>query len=108
MGQRSFEGSAHGSLADALTQQGRFNEARDALRLGERLLKEVGNPFELAKLMRIRGRMEARSGDIELAGALHAEAEAVAASIDAGPNSELVRESARLCAVLGRSEAGAG
>lgn len=50
---RSF--AAMSETTRALAQQGRIGEAQEALREGEVLLREVGNPLALAKLLCTRG-----------------------------------------------------
>jgi tetratricopeptide (TPR) repeat protein len=96
VGDRDSEGSILGNLAELLIQQRRESEARQALGKAEALLQQVGNAFELAKIVCIKGRVEALAGATDLALAALAEAEAVAATISAGPDSELGRKIAQL------------
>lgn len=91
---RSF--AAMSETTRALAQQGRIGEAQEALREGEVLLREVGNPLALAKLLCTRGRVEATVGDLDDARSALAEAETVAAAIGAERDSELGREITRL------------
>ena len=69
----------------------------------ERLFREVGDRVELGKLLCARGELEAKTGDLVLARAILTEAEALAAAVTAGPNSDLVGKLARLAEVLGSS-----
>ena len=96
VGDPSMEGSVLGNLADLLVQQRRIGEAKEALQAGEALLRESGDRLELAKLLCIRGRTDAAVGDFDLARAALAEAETVAAALDAGVDSQLGREIASL------------
>ena len=67
---------------------------------GERLLREVGDRFNLGTLLCARGEAERASGDLALARASLAEAESLAAATGAGPDSDLGRSIARLRASL--------
>ena len=66
----------------------------------EAQLREV-YPLELAKLLCKRAWVERRAGDPEVARRALAEAESIAAELDAGPNSELLRAIVEVRADLG-------
>ena len=100
VGNRIDEGAALGNLAGLLVRQERIGEAQEALKEGEALLREAGNPLELAKLLCTRGRAEVAAGDLNLARAALAEAETMAAAIGAGPDSELCHQIAKLRAAV--------
>jgi len=95
-GDRHAEGWTHGLRGDLLSSQGRGDEARAAVRTGEVLLREVGDRLGMAKLECIRGRLDACDGDLDAARAALAAAESTAKALDAGPDSDLSHEIARL------------
>ena len=78
-------------------------EARDTLREGEAFLRDADNPLELATLLAVRGRVEWADGDRDKARATLIEVEAIAATLDTGPDSSLGRGIARLHAALAGS-----
>ena len=96
MGNRFHEGVARGCMGEVLTGQGRIAEAREAFRAGEVLLREVGDPLELAKLLCGRGHADIAAGQHDAAHAALTEAQASAVALSAGPDSELGRECATL------------
>jgi predicted ATPase/class 3 adenylate cyclase/Tfp pilus assembly protein PilF len=83
------QGVVYGALGDILATEGRFEEARELLKSGECTLREAGDRFELAKLLCVRGRIEAALGDRASAQSALAEAETLAMAIVAGADSEL-------------------
>ena len=89
-----------GALGDILAKEGRFEEARELLKTGECPLREAGDRFELAKILCIRGRIDAASGDRDSAQSALAEAETLAVAMIAGPESELTRKIAELRVLL--------
>jgi predicted ATPase/class 3 adenylate cyclase/Tfp pilus assembly protein PilF len=94
------QGVVFGGLGDILAKEGRFEEARELLKSGECTLREAGDRFELAKLLCIRGRIEAAAGDRDSAQSALAEAETLAVAVVAGPESELTRKIAELRGLL--------
>ena len=75
----------------------------EAVRAGETLLRHVGDDLGVGKLLCVRGRVEAASGDKDLARKTLTEAEALAATVGSGPDSELCREIALNSAQRSRS-----
>jgi predicted ATPase/class 3 adenylate cyclase len=94
------QGVVFGALGDILAKEGRFAEARELLKLGECTLREAGDRFELAKILCIRGRIDAAAGDRDSAQSALAEAETLAVAMIAGPESELTRKIAELRVLL--------
>jgi tetratricopeptide (TPR) repeat protein len=94
------QGVVFGSLGDILAKEGRFEEARELLKSGECTLREAGDRFELAKLLCIRGRIEAALGDRTSAQSALAEAETLAMAIVAGADCELTTKIAELRVLL--------
>ena len=93
---RRLEGYALSGLGDLFFRQGRIAEAAQTLSEGERLLRELGDRPMLAKLLCTRGLVDAAASDHGGARAALAEAEAEAAEMGVGSNSELSRKIARL------------
>jgi tetratricopeptide (TPR) repeat protein len=77
-----------GSLALIRAQQGAFDEARAILALGDPQVRGV-HKVELGRLLCHKARVEHLAGDPGAAAAALAEAEAVAAELDVGPDSDL-------------------
>ena len=96
IGNRFEEGVALGNLGDLLSLQGRGDEARDAFRAGEAILRKVGSKLGLVKLLSDKGQAAVRAGELDLGRSTLAEVETVAAAMNAGPESELWREIAKL------------
>ena len=96
IGNRFEEGIVLGNLGDLLSRQGRGDEAREAFRAGEAILREIGSKLGLVKLLSHKGQAEARAAEVDLGRSTLAEVETVAASMNAGPESELWREIAKL------------
>ena len=78
-------------LGELLARQGSFGEAREALRAGEALLREIGDKLGLAALLCNLGRAEVLAGDLDTARTALAAAKTVAEAIGAGPDSEVGR-----------------
>lgn len=89
VGNRRAEATDLGRKAQNLLELGQLEAARVALNEGEVLLREINAPFWLADLLCTRCDLELLSGDRELAIAAIEEAEALAARVGAGPDSEL-------------------
>jgi len=83
-----------------LARQGRFGEAREALRAGEALLREVGDQLGLVILLCDCGHAEVTAGDLGAAGAALAAAETAAKALGAGPDSEAGLQIIKLRAAL--------
>ena len=91
-----LEGDARAGFGELLFRQGRIVEAAAMLREGERLLRELDDRPLLARLLCIRGLVDAAASDSSAARAALAEAEAAAAALGVGPDSELRRRIAGL------------
>ena len=104
VGNRRSEGAVLGSLGDLLARQGRLGEAREAFGAGEAILREVGDKLQLASLLCIRGRVEVAAGNLDVGRAALAAAATLAVAMDAGPESEVCREIAKLRDALARPE----
>jgi predicted ATPase len=101
VGDRLYEGYFLSSLAGLHGEEGRLEEAREAVALGEILLREVGEGRELGICLCDRADIERRSGNLPAAMEKLGEAEALAARMAVGPDSELGRTLARLRQALG-------
>ena len=101
VGNRRAEGSVLGMLGELVAREGRFDEAREALRQGEALLRELGDQLGLANLLCDLGHTEVAAGDIGAARIALAAAETVAQTIGAGPDSEVGHKLAALREMLG-------
>jgi hypothetical protein len=97
VGNRRAEGADLGGLGQLLTTQGRFSEAREALRTGEALLREVGDKLTLAILLCKSGHTELAGNDVDAARAALAAAEEVVEAMGAGPRSEACRARTLTC-----------
>ena len=98
---RRFEGMALGNLGKLHLMEDRMEDARDALARGEELIREVDDRFGLGKLLCVRAELEHRGGDIAAARATLGEAEALAAQLAAGPDSEVGHLLVKLRRALG-------
>ena len=76
---------ALGNLGDLLSLQGRDDEAREAFRAGEAILRKVGSTLGLVKLLSDKGQAAVRAGELDLGRSTLAEVETVAAAMNAGP-----------------------
>ena len=90
-GTREMEAIALGDLGKLLGREGRVHEAREALTVGEAILRELQCVFHLANLLCVRGELELESGDHAAARAALGEVEAIARQTGSGPESELGR-----------------
>ena len=95
-GDRRIEGSELRSLAELFIRQRRLDEARAAVAAGETVLRQVGDKFYLALTLCARAELERCTGDIDAARAACDEADALAASIQTGAQSELGRKVAAM------------
>ena len=86
-GERRFEGATLRSLAELALAQGRDDEAAVTYADAERVLRGVGDRHYLALVLCGRGEIECRGGRADTARALHGEAQAIAESLQAGPDS---------------------
>ena len=93
---RRSEGIAHVRLGKLSLQGGVINEARQELAAGEAIIREVGDPIELGKLLCARGELESGTGEEAAARTTLGEVEALANRLEAGPDSELGRKLAKL------------
>ena len=101
VGNRRHEAAVIGSLADLLLRQGQVAEALVMLGEGEAILRQVADLMELAKLLCIRGHAELKQGSLDAARRARDEAESLAATTGAGPDSALRRAIAQLHAAIG-------
>ena len=103
-GNRRAAGVVLGCLAELMIGEQGLAEARNALCEGEALLREADDPLELAALLSVRARVELAVGDREAATATLTEVEAIAATLDTGPDSSLSRGIGKLHAALAAPE----
>lgn len=96
VGDRRCEGAVLGSLGSLCAQAGASGEARATLAAGERRLREVGDTYELGKILCARGEMEADSADLAATRASLEETGNFAADTGAGPESQLGRAVSKL------------
>jgi predicted ATPase len=96
LGDRLSEATDLAALADLLTGEGQLAEAVENLRQAEAILRAIDNPFELANVLCVKARAELAAGHEDLAQATLAEAESIAVRIAARPDSELIREIAKV------------
>ena len=89
VGNRRFEGGVLTSLGDLLLSECKLGPSLEALDAGERLLRDVGDPLSVAKLLCVKGRARIAGGDTGAARALLAEAESIGARVGANAASEL-------------------
>ena len=97
---RRAEGQFRGYLAAALAKQGRLGEARQCLDLAEALLTEVADQLSYALVMCRRSELELDDGNVSDAAHALRKARAIAATLEAGPESELGRSIAKIEAHL--------
>jgi len=95
-GNRRMEGATLGTLGELLALRGRVEQAREALRNGDEILRGIGDRLKLAMLLCDWARAEAAAGDPAAARAKAAEASAVVEAIGAGADSEAGRSVAAL------------
>jgi hypothetical protein len=98
VGDRRYEGIVLWRLSKVLTQQGRTEEARDALTTGESILRELDERLELAKLVCYRAEQEFDRGDLAEARRLLEEVETITVPLGLTLESELGSTIARISA----------
>ncbi len=81
IGNRQLEGGVLASVGDLFLAQSRLSEASEAIAKGEALLREVGDPLELAKLLCTRGAVEISGGDLASARRTLEQTKSLAASV---------------------------
>lgn len=96
VGDLRSEGVRHGDLGDLSRQEGQTDEARGRFDDGERLLRSVGDPLELAKFLTLRIRFEMAMGRRDEGLALLRESEALARQAQSSPGSSLMLRLAEL------------
>jgi hypothetical protein len=84
-------------------ERGRIAEARSLLAKGERILDAISSRTEQARLLCTRAELEHRAEDPVAARAMLAQAESVAAAIEARPGSELGIQLAKVRQAIARS-----
>jgi predicted ATPase/class 3 adenylate cyclase len=89
VGNRRFEGGVLGGLGELLTRQGQTAPGLQALAASERLLREVDDPLDLAKVLCIKGSAALAGGNADVARSALAEAESISARLGAAPASGL-------------------
>ena len=102
VGQRRYEGAVLGDLATLYYGQGRVEEAWEALRAGEPILRQLGDSLEIGKFLLKRAEIEHRSGNESAALTTFAEAESLAAEVEAGPDSGFGQELTKVRQLLFR------
>lgn len=100
VGDRGSEGSVLGDLGILHADQGRMDEARSCFDAGIAVLRAMHNPLALSNLLCGRALLRHATGRRDEAREDLAEAEALAAHIGAGPDSELGQEIAKARAAL--------
>jgi predicted ATPase/tetratricopeptide (TPR) repeat protein len=102
VGNRQAEGVALGQLGSLLLAENRIAEAQSRLSEGEAILRSEGaHPYELATLLGSKADLEHQAGRASGALMILAEAEALAAQVSQGPETELGRKLAHLRQALG-------
>jgi predicted ATPase/class 3 adenylate cyclase len=89
VGNRRFEGGVMGSLGGLLARQGQLEAGLQMLEAGERLLRQVDDPLDLAKLLCVKGSAALAGGNADAARSALAEAESISARLGAEPASDL-------------------
>jgi len=105
VGHRRYEGAVLGDLATLYYDRGQTEKAWESLRDGEPILRQLGDSLEIGKFLLKRAEIELRSGDRKAALSTFAEAEALAAQIEAGPDSGIGQELTKLRRLLFRESA---
>ncbi len=103
MGNRRFEGGVLGSLVYSPGAQGQTGSALQALEAGERLLREVDDPLDLAKLLCTKGRAALAGGNHYSARKALAEAQGIGVELGAESASDLGRQIEALRSSLNRA-----
>ena len=101
VGNRRFEGGVLGDLGELLAEQGRIEPSLQAMEAGERLLREVDDPLDLAKLLCGKGLAALASGDSETARSALTEAVSICTRLGAQPESDLGQSVERLRQAVG-------
>lgn len=101
LGDRRSAGQVLNYLGLLLAREGRFNESRQHLAEAERLLGEVSDRLNLGVVLCSVAEAEFLAGDRKAAQAALDRAVALAAQVDAGPDSELGTSLARASTVVG-------
>ena len=91
-GNRVCIGNALASIGELHVLQARPREALEVLREGEAVLREIGNPLELAGLLCVKGRAAIAAGEPKVARGALEEAEAIAGRLAATPNASLAQD----------------
>jgi predicted ATPase len=107
-GYRFGEGRTLGRLGRLHTALGALGQARQALAAGEAILREVNDLWEIAVLHCFFGECERAVGDLAAADLHLLTASRLAEGLDAGPESELGREIAKLRTALAGSPPASG
>jgi len=89
VGNRRFEGGVLGALGTLLVGQGQIEAGLQALEAGERLLRQVDDPLELAKLLCVKSSTALAGGNADTARSALAEAESISARLGVEPTSDL-------------------
>jgi hypothetical protein len=90
-----------GNLGELLAVQGQTGAALKALEAGERILREVDDPLDLAKLLCMKGRAAFAGGDRDNARKAFAEAQGIGVKLGAESASDLGRQVEALRSLLG-------
>jgi predicted ATPase/class 3 adenylate cyclase len=96
VGHRRHEGVMLGSLARVLAEQEHEAEADEALRDAEVLLRAIGDPFDLAGVLCLRGFAEMKAGRHEAARVTLSETEQLAKDLGLKADSALGQEISKL------------
>jgi tetratricopeptide (TPR) repeat protein len=105
VGDRRFQGVTLAALGVLFEKLGEVEKATACLDEGIAILREIGDKLGLGKILCQRGEHDLHRGDVDAARAAFAEAEAIARSLDLGPDSELCRSLTSLGDAL-RNEGG--
>ncbi len=101
VGNRRFEGGVLGALGTLLAEQGQIEAGLQALEAGERLLRQVDDPLELAKLLCVKSSTALVGGNAVTARSALAEAESISARLGVEPTSDLRKQIETLQRTLG-------
>ncbi len=100
VGNPPFEGAALAQLGEVLVTIGQAEKGLRAVLEGERLLRSIDSPLQLAWALCVKGQAVLAGGDRAAAQAAVREAETISAALGAQPGSELGRALAALRALL--------
>ena len=104
LGERRREGIFQSDLGTVRARQAQFDVARACLDASEVLFNAISDRWDLCLLLCNRAEAEHISGAAGAARVALAAADAIAAELAAGPNSELGRELARIRVLLGHEQ----